>query len=324
MRPSRSPIRPHESSYEIRSIGPRRSSNPSAGARRARQRLSRRPQARRADVRHVPITRPHGRPRQRRRTRPAQAGVSQKRRPPRTVRRRPGIAHVTHERPSERDPVRAAPPARADKIRRRSRADVCPVAPAAERTRPPPLHAGPLPAGRHRRRFNLGPGEHRCPFVRHSLCDAAPLAESMSWSRSWGGLDRPPARPYIRYGKVPRSMRISQTAARCRPPVLPLLLSLGVDHAEGARLACRDGDHRRRRQPERDGRARQRLRRPPLCSGPSGDTPGPLRLKRPIEPKGGLPTRYTRLGNAVRTTISGPRERADGHRSIRRPGIRQK
>ena len=26
----------------------------------------------------------------------------------------------------------------------------------------------------------------------------------MSWSRSWGGLDRPPARPYIRYGKVPR------------------------------------------------------------------------------------------------------------------------
>ena len=29
-------------------------------------------------------------------------------------------------------------------------------------------------------------------------------------------------------------------------------------------------------------RARQRLRRPPLCSGPSGDTPGPLRLRGSI------------------------------------------
>ena len=39
------------------------------------------------------------------------------------------------------------------------------------------------------------------------------------------------------------------------------------------------------------GRARQRLRRPPLRSGPSGDTPGLLRLRRRLGPSGSLPAR---------------------------------
>ena len=37
--------------------------------------------------------------------------------------------------------------------------------------------------------------------------------------------------------------------------------------------------------------ARQRLRRPPLRSGPSGDTPGPLRLRKRLGPSGSLPAR---------------------------------
>ena len=36
-----------------------------------------------------------------------------------------------------------------------------------------------------------------------------------------------------------------------------------VDHAEGARLASRDGDHRRRRQPEREGSASRAIARGP-------------------------------------------------------------
>ena len=64
-------------------------------------------------------------------------------------------------------------------------------------------------------------------------------------------------------------------------------------------------------------RACQRLRRPPLVSGPSGDYPGPLRLRRRLGPSGSLPARQDKPGTVRRRLWAG--SRLNRFRSARAP-----
>ena len=75
--------------------------------------------------------------------------------------------------------------------------------------------------------------------------------------------------------------------------------------ASARRTACGPGARRRRPSKARIASAHQacqRLRRPPLCSGPTGDTPGPLRLSGWLWGRPGLPAPSPRP--------SGPRKRS--------------
>ena len=55
-------------------------------------------------------------------------------------------------------------------------------------------------------------------------------------------------------------------------------------------------------------RTRQRLRRPPLRSGPSGDPPGPLRLRQHLGPEGTFRTPKKKLKlKQVRLPFDGDR-----------------